>query len=81
MPIFEYTCRACSRQFELIVRTGDTPACPACGGGDLEKMISLFAVDSSSSRSLALNSARKRNAKVTRDKAQADYEYVRNHEH
>jgi putative FmdB family regulatory protein len=79
MPIFEYACRTCQRQFELIVRGTDTPQCPECGGIDLERLVSLFAVDSPTSRSLALNAARRRNAATTRDKAHADAEYERKH--
>jgi putative FmdB family regulatory protein len=34
MPLYEYTCRACSARFELL-RSADrrlqAPACPACG--------------------------------------------------
>jgi putative FmdB family regulatory protein len=44
MPIFEYRCRKCSRQFEEIVLGGRAPACPGCGGRDLEKLVSVFAV-------------------------------------
>jgi putative FmdB family regulatory protein len=81
MPIFEFICRACGQQFESIVRGEETPACPACGAADLEKLVSMFAVDSSTSRSLSLNAARRRNARTTKDKAHADYEYERKHRH
>ena len=81
MPIFEYTCRVCQRQFELIIRGGDVAQCPGCGGNDLERLVSLFAVDSPASRSLALNAARRRNAKTTLEKAHADSEYERKHRH
>lgn len=46
MPLFEYRCLACDNQFELLVRGGVTPACPACGGTSLEKLLSLFGVSS-----------------------------------
>jgi putative FmdB family regulatory protein len=44
MPIFEYICADCSHRFETIVRSSASPECPACGGGRLEKQLSVFAV-------------------------------------
>ena len=32
MPLYEYRCRACSREFEALVRGQTTPACPPAGG-------------------------------------------------
>lgn len=43
MPIYDYHCRACDKDFELLVRSGTVPACPACGSQELEKCISLTA--------------------------------------
>jgi putative FmdB family regulatory protein len=81
MPIHEYACRTCRHQFEAIVRASDTPRCPSCCSDDLERLISTFAVDSEGSRKLSLDAARRQNARVTRDKAWADYEYERKHRH
>lgn len=44
MPLFEYICRSCSRRFETLVMGRTSPACPGCGGRDLEKQFSTFAV-------------------------------------
>jgi putative FmdB family regulatory protein len=44
MPLYEYACRECSRRFEALVFGRETPACPACGGRSLEKLLSTFAV-------------------------------------
>ena len=41
MPIYEYICSKCKRQFELLIRGDDKPVCPECGGGDLEKQWSV----------------------------------------
>lgn len=49
MPLFEYTCRDCSRQFEALVTASRTPVCPGCGGTALEKRLSVFAVSTGSS--------------------------------
>jgi putative FmdB family regulatory protein len=48
MPIYEYTCRDCGKQFEELVRSDSRPECPACHGHRLEKMLSAFAVSSDS---------------------------------
>jgi putative FmdB family regulatory protein len=43
MPIYEYHCRSCERDFETLVRGAEQPACEHCGGADLEKKLSVFA--------------------------------------
>jgi putative FmdB family regulatory protein len=48
MPIYEYACLGCGRQFEALVFGGERPSCPACAGRDLEKRLSAFAVGGSS---------------------------------
>ena len=40
MPIFEYQCGDCDREFEAYVNAGRTPACPACQGENLVKRLS-----------------------------------------
>ena len=30
MPIFEYACQDCGKQFETLVRSDTVPECPAC---------------------------------------------------
>jgi putative FmdB family regulatory protein len=47
MPIFEYVCKDCGKDFEVIVRSADAARCPKCNGGKLEKKLSVFAVASS----------------------------------
>ena len=83
MPIYEYQCRKCGHQFEflLLPTTVDAAACPSCSGQDLERVISMFAVNSEGTRQLALSSAKKRAAGVKREKDHADAEYIRNHPH
>jgi putative FmdB family regulatory protein len=46
MPIFEYRCARCDERFEVLVSRADAraPACPRCGGGETERMLSAFAV-------------------------------------
>ncbi len=52
MPIYEYECRDCGRQFETIVyRTSSAVTCDSCGSTRVEKRYSAFAVGASNSLS------------------------------
>jgi len=79
MPIYEYACGVCGHQFEQLVRTGDTPACPSCKGQDLERLLSQVAVSSENTRQLSFNKARQRAKVVQRDKDVAQAEYEKKH--
>jgi len=81
MPIYEYKCRSCGSEFEALVRPGDSPACPSCKGSDLERLISMFAVDSADTRQHSLSSARKKHAAVERDRQTAEMERHHKHDH
>lgn len=43
MPIYEYACRDCGRQFEMLVRSDTVPGCPQCRSTRLDKQMSVFA--------------------------------------
>jgi putative FmdB family regulatory protein len=46
MPIYEYRCNACGRSFAFLYgvsRDSRDPACPACQGKDLARLISRIA--------------------------------------
>jgi putative FmdB family regulatory protein len=43
MPIFEYICKQCHHQFEVIVQGGGKVECPSCRSKKLEKQLSVFA--------------------------------------
>ena len=44
MPIFEYECSSCGKEFELLLRNSSvTPECPDCNGTELRKKMSAFA--------------------------------------
>jgi putative FmdB family regulatory protein len=43
MPIYEYACSDCGKEFETLVRSGSTPECPECHSHSLEKKLSVFA--------------------------------------
>lgn len=80
MPIFEYRCTSCQNEFETLVRTGDTPACPKCAGQELTKLLSLPAIKSDSTHALALKAAHKRDKIQQGDKAREQREYELSHD-
>lgn len=43
MPLYDYHCSQCAKDFELLVSHSSVPACPECGSRQLEKRISLTA--------------------------------------
>lgn len=45
MPMYEYRCVACGKEFEeLVMNGGEIPHCPACGAEHPERLLSGFAV-------------------------------------
>ncbi|MDR1165974.1 MAG: zinc ribbon domain-containing protein [Deltaproteobacteria bacterium] len=43
MPIYEFKCGSCGREFEeLVTRSGEKILCPDCGRDDCEKWMSSF---------------------------------------
>jgi putative FmdB family regulatory protein len=81
MPLYEYRCLACGHEFEALVRPPEVPACEHCLSTELERLLSMFAVSSDSTRQASLSKARKANKKVLRDKAIADQEEIDHHRH
>jgi putative FmdB family regulatory protein len=81
MPIYDYECRGCGHQFELLVLRSTVPACPLCNGGDLEQLLSDFAVSTESSRQSNLKAARRKLAqsKNVRDQKVAEAEEIKEH--
>ena len=46
MPIYEYQCEGCTKQFSLMQSVHTNPGetvCPACGTARLQRLISRFA--------------------------------------
>jgi putative FmdB family regulatory protein len=45
MPMYEYKCKACGREYEELVPFSATehPPCPNCNSGDVERKISACA--------------------------------------
>ncbi len=43
MPVFEYRCQDCGKDFEKLVRKdGQEVVCPDCGSENVEKKLSVF---------------------------------------
>ena len=40
MPLFQYLCKKCDIQSEILVRGAEKPECPECGSTRLEKQLS-----------------------------------------
>ena len=59
MPIYEYECRRCGEEFELLILKGTVAACPACQSQDLEQLLSGFAVTSEEKLRAAVKKARR----------------------
>jgi putative FmdB family regulatory protein len=44
MPMYEYTCKECGKEYEELVSldSQEKPPCPACNSTKVEKKMSLF---------------------------------------
>jgi putative FmdB family regulatory protein len=52
MPIYEYRCEECGKDFEVFVRSPSqqaSPICPKCGSHRVRKAMSLFGVGGATS--------------------------------
>jgi putative FmdB family regulatory protein len=78
MPIYEYRCRQCSSEFELLVLPVlPAPACPSCQSPQLDQLLSGFAVSSDGIRRANVQAARRKSAASSdiKDKRVAEAEY------
>ena len=52
MPIYEYRCRSCDTAFEhFVLSRNESVTCPKCGGGEVERQLSVFSSIGSKSES------------------------------
>jgi putative FmdB family regulatory protein len=81
VPLYEFRCRTCRHEFEALVRPNSSASCPSCKGSDLERILSLLAVSSESTRATNLARARKAGEGERRDKREAEMDEIRHHSH
>ena len=79
MPIYDFSCKACSHKFEALVRK-NTPACPECASEDLEKLVSLPVVRSAGSHAKTMAQAKKQELRTAAEKNHAQRQYEASHE-
>lgn len=53
MPIYEYVCASCNNAFEVLLRAGEKPQCPACSSKKVLKQLSVTAAPQSSGGAVA----------------------------
>jgi putative FmdB family regulatory protein len=70
VPLYDFRCRGCGEKFEALVRPPLAPACPQCGGADLERLLSGF---SFSVRSDGLSPAARRAVQKQQASQKADH--------
>jgi putative FmdB family regulatory protein len=80
VPIFDYSCRGCGHRFEALVLKQTVPACPECKGQDLERLFSVPAVQSDTTRDLAMRAAKKRDAKQAAERVYTQRQYELHHD-
>ena len=80
MPLYDFRCRACGSVFEALVRGPATPTeCPSCRSTDLERLLSLFAVSTASTRATAVKAGRQRLTELERGTAAQRREVIQKH--
>ena len=54
MPIYEYYCESCDREFEtLVFRSSDPVACPTCSTENVQRVLSVFGFKSGGDKGAA----------------------------
>ena len=84
MPLYEYKCTGCGHEFEVLILKASQPvACPSCESASVERLLSMFAVNSESSRKANTEAAyrynNKLNAKQEPDKQRIQIEHKHQH--
>jgi len=51
MPIFEYACKSCDHEFEVLVLGSEKASCPKCQSKSLSPKLSVFAVSAKATAS------------------------------
>lgn len=54
MPLYEYACKKCNHEFELLIRGSEQAECPTCHTTKLERLLSVPAGHTAGSKSLPM---------------------------
>jgi putative FmdB family regulatory protein len=80
MPLFDFQCKSCGHEFEALVRGERKPACPECSSTDLERLPSLPAIKSETTKAKAMRAARQRDQKQGAEREHAQRQYEASHD-
>ena len=83
MPLYDYACRACGHEFEVLIRGSDAPsACPKCQSQDLERLLSTFAMSSLDHTKELVKAERKKRLPKHKAEQQEEFQHtLREHLH
>lgn len=77
MPLYDYRCRACQREFETLVRSQDPPPrCPSCQSDDLERLHSAFGMATEERTRAFVKAERKRRLPQHRAEQNEEYQHA-----
>jgi putative FmdB family regulatory protein len=79
MPIFDFKCRSCSKEFEALVLK-KAPKCPDCASESLEKRLSMPALHTESTHARVMEQAKKAEKATGVEKGHAQREYELSHD-
>ena len=79
MPIFEYACKSCGKEFEALVLK-KTPRCPKCESEDLERLLSMPAVHTEGTHQRVMEKAKKAEKATGVEKGHAQRQYELSHD-
>lgn len=82
MPLFDYRCSTCGKVAEYLVLKGAEPSrCSACGAtAPMERLLSLPAIKSESTRAKSMAAAKRRDAAQAKDQAHEQRKYELSHD-
>jgi putative FmdB family regulatory protein len=80
MPIYEYSCKSCGNQFEMLILGAEEAVCPSCAGKELERLLSASYSKAGATSELALRAAKKRDQRQGRERMEEQRLYELNHD-
>jgi putative FmdB family regulatory protein len=77
MPIYEYKCLDCGKQFEKIVLANEKPNCDFCNGSKLEKQFSPAGIRTTKSIRKSEGQEHLARSKIRQDRAVAESDFLK----